>query len=183
MSNYEGFVEEIEEYVKRADTFIIPKEGKALNAFQHDCCEAFFGDIHVDNGKHLSSKESWECRICVLKECTKSAYKCNPKKKGVENLFKHLSGAHEDIYIAMYLQYKATKAVSSFFASAIIDADAKNIYGHIDDIIANNKTFSSVEKHKDRLYSNLKSISRNTLMKYVDIFNNIVVDKDVTIAE
>jgi len=58
MSNYEGFVEEIEEYVKRADTFIIPKEGKALNAFQHDCCEAFFGDIHVDNGKHLSSKGS-----------------------------------------------------------------------------------------------------------------------------
>ena len=66
-------------------------------------------------------------------------------------LFDHIVKTHDDW--KQDLKKLREKGIIQF--TNLASPKAKNIYGHLDDIISNNKTFSSVDNAKDRLYSSI----------------------------
>jgi len=137
--------------------------------FIREVIKIYFGkQIESSNGTLNKSINEWECKDCLNRNLVNNLdpptpVKCN-MKHGCERLFEHINNNHNPNW---YLQLSNSRKNNNPYFTPITEK-AMNIYGHIDNIISNNKTLSSVSDIKDRLYSRLAPISRATLMKYIN---------------
>jgi hypothetical protein len=106
------------------------------------------------------NEENPEIYICL----------CEKERKqkagtGYQNLTEHIERSHPDWYQLMSETEKGSKSKLTSY----IDTKSSNIYGWIDWIVAENLPFSFCEKQSTKKYAKLKSISVETVQKYMEL--------------
>jgi hypothetical protein len=84
---------------------------------------------------------------------------------GYQNLIEHITRSHSDWKELMLETEKGSKSKLASF----IDTKSSNIYSWIDWIVAENLPFNFCEKECTRKYVRLKSISVESVMKYMEL--------------
>eukprot|EP01035_Chromulina_nebulosa_P017778 gene17778-23382_t len=150
---------------------IIPVNNDKFKSFMDEVIKIYFGNNYKEN-RNSRTSGNWHCKCCEHDGRHDCNVRCN-YSNGYRPLYDHVTKRHENF--EEVVKNKRNKAPVTFFKQASFTA--RNLYGHIDDVISNNKPFSSVNIASNRLYSNLNAISRTTLMKYIDAFSNAVCNK------
>jgi hypothetical protein len=144
----------------------IPTDNILKHNLHEEMIEVFFGNIFVfDNHKKRRLNKDikhWTCKSCNEINNRAKSIACD-MRHGIGNLVDHILKVHASTWeIAVD---KNRNKIEHFFES--ISSHATNIYGHIENVILNNKTLSSVSSITDRKYTKLDPICRETLMTYL----------------
>ena len=107
----------------------------------------------------LDGREQWECRECQ---------KMDPRQKraGWSNLAQHAK-KHEDWANKVKAALRGGGPIDSYVQKKVYP-EASNVFRWLEWIIMNDHPFSFVEKSLTRKNCNLKPISRNSIVKYLD---------------
>ena len=115
----------------------------------------YFGDIRSKVDSKIiecRKNKSWICKACNSLNTLKDSnvVRCD-YNKGYDKLFSHVETNHKDF---LNILYDKRKSVLVAFGNTSLKA--KNIYGHLDDLTSNNRSFRDCSKPKYRLYSSLR---------------------------